>query len=219
MTRAILPLSAIVLGLGLVTAAPIPEAAKKPKPFFPTQVGTKLVYRVNFRGNEKVLTKVVTAAENKGGRTFVILSSTLVDKAEAVPTAGKPAQEVLPSYTKFCLSEDGVVVVARKDPGSNSWQEKDPPCWEFKEPAKPGAVWKTDNPSEKYTRTCRVGKSERITVPAGTFEAIPVSIDAVHQGSQYPPQTIWFTRGLGFIKWVMGDELEEVLVSITHEKD
>jgi hypothetical protein len=52
--------------------------------------------------------------------------------------------------------------------------------------------------------------TEKVTVPAGTFEAVKIELS--YEGR--PFQTLWFARGVGLVKWQQGPEWVRELVKM-----
>ena len=56
--------------------------------------------------------------------------------------------------------------------------------------------------------TYTVGKEEEVTVPAGTFKAIPVT-SQVDVGGRLLKNTSWYAPGVGVVKVVMANDGNE----------
>lgn len=87
-----------------------------------------------------------------------------------------------------------------KPKGGDSWDD--------------GHAWKGTN----YTCTTAVGKAEKVTVPAGTFTALP---HAQAYTNFQPPQvwTAWHAPGVGRVKFVNYAGKEYVLLKFTPGKE
>jgi hypothetical protein len=187
----------VVFGFVSGTAFPAPEPAPSPRPkkpvlYFPTTVGTKWVYRTPALNDE--FTVVVTDVKEKGD-AFIVTTSLLSEE-------GKPVHE-----KKVAVSERGVAGV---DGDKVSF---DAANLELKLPYKEGETWEHDG------ITCRVLKRERVKVPAGEFDAIPVEI-TYEVGHRTFRVVHWHAPGVGLIK--RGDHKDgpgTVLKSFTPGKE
>lgn len=202
----------------LAAAAPVPRDTNKSKLFFPTEVGTKLVKRYYDTGSSSDSTYAVTAVEEKGAAKLVTISWTTQGLSGLVN--GKPYQspDREDLYAKYLVSKNGLFVVSDYNLIEKKWQDFDHPRCLLKLPVKPGDSWTTEVPAERYKVTATVGKPERVKVPAGTFDAIPVHADATHNGKPVPHRTVWYAAGIGPIKSMVGDRVGMELVSFTPGK-
>lgn len=211
-------LLAMALFRALAPAAPIPRGAESPEFYFPTEVGTKIIMR-SYRG-ESTSDSIyrVTAVEQKGTAKLVTVSWT----AEGLTALfdGNPIRstETEDPNSKYLVSANGVYVVASYLLLEKKWEEYKTPRCLLKLPAKPGDRWTNEEPASQYKMTATVGKPEKVKVPAGTFDAIPVNIEATHEGKPVPRRTIWFAAGIGQIKSTVDDEVAMELISFTPGK-
>lgn len=66
----------------------------------------------------------------------------------------------------------------------------------------PGSGWSWEATDEKGKETAKVIGFEKITVPAGTFDALLVQYEGVYNdGTNYLEKT-WFVKGAGYVKVV-----------------
>jgi hypothetical protein len=200
-TRA-LTLSATLFGLCAAAVAMAREVPEAPPPrkvvhYFPTTVGAKWTYR---GADGKTFEKEVTKVESKGDRTAV----TVVFR--------EPDGKTTPGG-EYEVSGRGVLRL-------------DPPVWQLKLPAPAGARWSYDGRPPHWLReSFFAGKPERVTVPAGTFDAIPVESTVWTDRpvvELMDSTTEWYTPGVGPVKWTRhvwekggGPVYEVVLVSFT----
>lgn len=99
-------ISNLVAFLSAMAAAPVPQTAQQ-QSYFPTRVGTKLVYRYG----DTQITQIVTAVEVKDGTKTVTITQNLPD------TDLSQYEKVVVSEKGLFLVETsgGVVKVAHKD--------------------------------------------------------------------------------------------------------
>lgn len=209
---------------------PVPGAAPLPEPddlYFPTKVGATARYE----SRDGVGTFTVTAVR-RSGRTRIVT----VECEEAHRKSRDTGTMTLK------VSPDGVyllnlTVVERAGslevPSQLSW----PSVW-LKLPHKPGQTWEAEENavhrvgtirSSTGSKTVRVRDREVVTVPGGTYTAIPVEKTG-RMNSMPSRSTVWYARGVGPVKSVsewtyeMGGRTqparhESVLVSFAPGKD
>ncbi|HVK17088.1 MAG TPA: hypothetical protein VM533_09065 [Fimbriiglobus sp.] len=194
MPRSIAILPILALLLAFAPAAPVPKVSKDAMYYFPTQVGTKLVYWVELTKTE--VTELVEDAEVKDGEVIVTIRRS-------------PETSALLKQEKLSVSAKGIMRL------EESGQPVRPPVWLLKLPHEPGAKW-DDDARNKSTYT--VGAVEEVEVPAGKFKAIPVTR---HWSMLNTPvqTTDWYAPGVGLVKRVLrgGDRevTQLVLKSVT----
>ena len=178
MPRLLAFVAPLVLVPALLPAAPVPPGAGKPVYYFPTQVGTKWVYDAKHEAD--VCGKIVTASEEKDGRFLVTVKATNVDFVD----------DETVSIAQYSVSKDGVFVVADFLENKENEKRYDPPHCLLKLPHKDGNSWE----NKLYNKTVYVAKKvETVKVPAGTFEAIRVEVDA--------DLVTWYAPGVGIVKY------------------
>jgi hypothetical protein len=141
---------------GALPAAPVPRDAGKPPLYFPTRVGTELVYNeIGDQGDEGCIQFVTESTENNG-RYTVTVKTTWLGRAKGAT-----------SSARYEVSENGIFKLA-----SGAVPDLDPSnCW-LKLPARTGDKW-GENASDRLPPHV-AGEIETVKVPAGTFEAIRV---------------------------------------------
>lgn len=173
-----LPLALLVAS---VTAAPVPKA-KPVEPYFPTAVGTKWVYE---RENGELFTEEITEVTDKGGEQRVTVRTTQQRSWDETYTVSKTEVVQRTLAGKFKLDLPLLRLPLK---------EKD--SWEFEIPIQ--------KRMKCNAGTMTVGKAEKIEVPAGTFEAVPVvSETTAVDGKPIPtPEkcTRWYAAGVGMVK-------------------
>jgi len=163
------------LALSAGTAAPVPAGARKPPIYFPHRVGDRWV----FWDGEFESTQVVAAVNVRDGRTVITVAVETED------------DRLVPSR-QVEVTERGVYELPRARGGS-------PRCL-LDHPVRPGTTlrWKWDAGTESRT----VRGPERVTVPAGTFEALRVEYWVTLPASPDPAlvKTAWYAPGVGLVK-------------------
>lgn len=145
----------------VVAAAPVPKDRVEP-PYYPTKVGTKLVYDY-LDGNDELVFVVTEVKDIKGGKRVTIERRDL----------RKPVPEVVD------VTGAGVFVVA----GPSG--ELDPPAAILRIPFRVGDKWKFNYDETPGIRAGSVGTDtvigvEKVKVPAGTFEAVRVDTEVTN---------------------------------------
>jgi hypothetical protein len=191
----LIPLALGPLRLMSGAAAPVPDhlRAGGPPLYFPTSVGAEWVYQ----GGDDEHTERVVAVEEKEG-TFVV-SYGQVEKDGGVPWVNKVS-----------VSADGLA-----DLGYTRGEKKvtyATPDVMLKLPFKADQVW--DGPIG-VGDTRKSVASERVKVPAGTFEAIKVDYELKADNLVL---SAWYAPGVGRVKASSHRGRELVLKSFTREK-
>jgi hypothetical protein len=184
----------LLVTVSLLPAAPVPRDAGK-QFYFPTQVGTKLLY--DFGPAHGPYLEVVTESEERDGRYRVTVKRTNPEEKDDEGA----------SRTLYEVSGDGVFVLAYYLELGADRLTCEPPYCLLKLPHKVGEKW-GGNLKDKEPEMV-AGKVETVKVPAGTFEAIRVD--------QGPKSTYWYAPGLGCVKCQINDSLLE-LRSVTLPK-
>jgi hypothetical protein len=190
MTRPAVLLALLVCGVAV--AAPVPKALKKSGPeWMPLDAGAKWEY--------------VSADDN----------STTTDTREIVRASEKDGvvtahQRTINLTQDFRKDADGVAVVKT----SNRGEAK--PRYVIKHGMKDGDTWENDMGG--YTEVRTVGKAEKIKLPAGEFEAVPVKYQYVQNGQAFQTGTVWYADGVGLVRIDTEGSASEVLKAYTPGK-
>jgi hypothetical protein len=194
MPRLLIGLPFLMLALAVpALTAPIPKNLVTPVAYYPTKVGTKLVYDRN--GDEE--TYLVTKVEK-------VENGTMVTTEEVRTTGLAPHQKVLVTWEGlFLVSEGGA--------------EYEPAWCTLQLPHNPGAMWETISTRRgilqvRGRRTAK--KEERVKTPAGEFRAIVVECEAPSGNGMSEIDTRWYAPEVGLVR--LNDEL--VLKSFTPGK-
>lgn len=160
-------------------AAPVPKAAKKPPSYFPLRLGDRWEYR-DSREQGVVPHEVTRVTEHPDGTSTVEVSS------------GSPHPAVTVTY-RVTLEE-----VEETHLGTD---KLDRPVRVVTTELTPGERWKTSlrvNQND-YTFFWRVGEPTTVTVPAGTFRAVPVTCGRTDKAGD-EDFTRWYADGVGMVK-------------------
>jgi len=188
--------------LAVFTAAAGAPALKDPVPYLPTTVGSKWSYQYRGYAEDPTgseLVNVVTAVSKQDGMTVVSIAQVNDGKLGncSVPTAE---------------SRDGLRA------GYFSGENFVGCAWLLKLPAVAGTEWREhhDGMNEPLVREWYVIRRwERITVPAGKFDAERVDVTKVDRDGTRGEQFFWYARGVGLVKSVYGSGQSLVLNSFT----
>jgi hypothetical protein len=179
MSRMIATFAILSFALALASAAPAPEIVRPPI-YYPTKVGAKWVCTDEF-GRDRSFS--VTEVEDKEGAKIVTVSEEMM--------GGKVLFEVM------AVSEKGLFKLQ-----AGEFKNK-PPLYELRLPIKVGNKWDWTIPSQprvmEYKGTRTVQKEETVTVPAGTYSAIPVVFEGTRAGRPYR-YTSWYASNVGLVK-------------------
>lgn len=190
MTR---PALAALVAASAALAAPVPKELKDRRPdnFCPMTVGDKREYAHPARPEAVVQTREITSVEEKNGvRHYTQTQSTGQVVVMKVEKAGV-----------FIVSSGGTAY--------------DPPYKACGPDMKAGDVWDCGG-ANGMRRS--VGPPEKITVPAGTFTAYPVTTTyAKVPGAT--GGTIWYADGVGMVRYDSGSTTTLVLVKYTPGKE
>ena len=202
MVRHLLLAVPVVAALGwAAAAAPVPADAVGLPPF-PTTAGTTWVYR---QEDGQEWTETITAAKvDRNGTTTLT-----VEKKHR--RAGGWAES-------WQLEVNRWGVYWMDLPRPDAEPDTGPPRCLLRLPAEPGAEWVYARPTG--VARMRQLAPERVSVPAGTFRAVPVTValQAVNptaiDESPPLPMTLWYAPGVGLVRRSAPDS-EVVLVSFT----
>jgi hypothetical protein len=172
-------------------------SAPKPKPpsvpdYFPTRLGTTWVYEQD--GGETVRT--VSAVEARAGATIATLT---------VTGRGEWSERV-------AVSPAGVFRTALAGTAI------DPPLCLLQYPATAGVPWDAVEPTRPgavaHGGRMTIGDEETITVPAGTFRAVPVrwEIETWDGEELEEPETYtyWYAADVGLVQFQAGTTLRQL---------
>lgn len=177
------PLSLLTVVL-IAGCAPVPKDRPNLAYYFPTQVGDSWVYDVD--GHEVGYT--VRKVEEKDGGEVVTVSMVGIGGAFTPDTTNT-----------FLVSPNGLFTL------TTGYSQFDPPLCGLKLPHVDGAKWEETDPRPaldwlKYKRSSH--GPEKVTVPAGTFQAIRVEVESAQREGPPLRVTIWYAPGVGEIKRV-----------------
>lgn len=178
----------------LVMAAPVPKQA--PPLYFPTKAGTERVYLADKLEIVEVVTDVVDKDEAK------VVTVELKVKGETT------------EKRVFLVSEKGLSTTRIAQ------INLDEPLCLLKTPSPPGGMWEAVMKGPivgEVVFKATASKAERVEVPAGIFEAIPVKMEFTVDGKKVT-STSWYAPGVGPVKEELG-EFTRVLKSITPGKE
>jgi hypothetical protein len=108
---------------------------------------------------------------------------------------------------EFRVTDEGVAVVRVNN------REYPNPRFIVKAGMKAGDSWEWDAGGYKEVRT--VGKAEKVTVPAGQFEAVPLTYKTVQNGQEFSGTTVWYADGVGLVRIDHDGQPSQVLKAFT----
>lgn len=187
MTRFVcLGLMAVVAGT--LVAAPVPKELKKQVNYVPLEVGHRWEFSTVDQPDVVTETREVTAVEVKNGVRHVSQKTTNLTQ-------------------EFRVTDEGVAVVRVNN------REYENPRFIVKAGMKAGDSWEWD--AGGYTEQRTVGKVEKVTVPAGEYEAIPLTYKMVQNGQTFSSTTVWYADGVGLIRIDQDGQPSQVLKAFT----
>lgn len=200
-----LPAAALTITLLALPAVPAPRAKEEPpRPdYYPTEVGTRLVYDMDDGKGELILR--VADVEEKDG-------------AKVVTIEQRGTTRWLP-FERVSISERGLLRV-------EYFGYTIEPMYLLKFPVKAGDKWDFSYSRQGaltgWKGTDTVIGEEEVTVPAGKFKAIKLEGVATEEDGKprEKPQksTTWFAKGVGRVKVVNSDGAALALRSFTRGK-
>jgi len=180
-------------------AAPVPKDFKRPT-YFPTEVGCEWEYAHEGEKEAALTVEITKVTAERGGRV-VLFEQTGGTKVRDYPE-------------RFRVNAEGVFLLSAAD------KELDPPRLDLKAKPKADDAWNAAHAwnDSNYTLTTVVGAAETVTVPAGTFTALP---HAQSYTNFQPPQvwTAWHAPGVGRVKFVNYEGRAYVLLKFTPGKE
>ena len=186
------PLVLLLAATGLAAvAAPVPKDFKAKRPdYCPMAVGDKREYAHPDTPEVVAQTREITAVEMKGGAKHC---------TQAISTG---------QVTVMKSDKTGVYVV------SSNGVVHDPPYKAVGPDIKDGDKWECGGPNQ-MSRS--VGKPEKVTTPAGTFTAYPLTI--TYANIQGINQVLWYADGVGMVRYDSGGTTSLVLMKFTPGKE
>ena len=180
------------LGVCLALAASVADAQdvkkkdKGEKPattagnYYPLDVGNRWTFRVEAGGNAATAISTITKIEKVDGKALSKLEATLNGKVVATE--------------HLVATPEGIYRNRNND------MAIDPPLLLLKYPAKAGDEWKgvLNVGTEKGNYVCKTAE-EMVTVPAGKFKTLRVSI-TLEVAGQTVKTSYWFAKDTGFVK-------------------
>jgi hypothetical protein len=197
MTR-LVPFVALA-SLAPLLAAPVPKGKAKPD-YYPLGLGATWEYVRNQDADNVWHEEVTKADDRDGGRVATVRITPGTPNATAYDTS-------------YRADKDGWYFVTQ---GSVSY---DPPAKFISADPKAGDTWELNyklNGTE-YAATATVGEAEEVTVPAGTYTAVPVTV-TFGKPAQRRAYTNWIVPGVGMVKQVAGGRVTQELKSYTPGK-
>lgn len=186
MRRLVLP---VVLVVTLAAhAAPVPKTIRASKEMLPLAAGNRWEYATPDHPTATTETREVLDVETKDGVTHV-------------------TQKMTNTTQVYRVDATGVAVVK-----SGNSEYKNPRVI-LKPDMKEGDSWEWD--AGGYTEVRTIGKAERITVPAGEFEAVPIQYRYVQNGRAFQNGTVWYAAGVGLVRIDYDGQTSQVLKAFT----
>ncbi|MBN9517407.1 hypothetical protein J0H58_02635 [bacterium] len=181
---------ALLLVMGVSSAAPIPEGARPAPLYHATGVGATNTYRWHHGGE---FSDTVAAVEDHRGVKRVTYRR--LAKSERFPQP--------PITFKVEVSPAGVRVTDIV--GGSAWRNR-MAYWSF-QPHQARWQYVSSTPWERATHTVTSFPPERVAVPAGTFDAVRVHDVWAYDAEGFGPQeqTEWWAPGVGVVKMLYQD--------------
>lgn len=180
-------------------AAPVPKDLRRPT-YFPAEVGCKWEYAYEGEKQAVLTVEITKVTAEKGGRV-VLFEQTGGTKVRDYPE-------------RFRLNAEGVFLLSAAN------KDLDPPRLDLKPKPKADETWDDAHAWNDSDYTCKttVGPAEKVTVPAGTYTALPHT--QAYTNFQ-PPQvwTAWHAPSVGRVKFVNYAGRTYVLLRFTPGKE
>jgi hypothetical protein len=166
----------------LLAWSPLLSAQEKTVNYMPLKVGNKWTFKVNLGGQAVDISQKVVKVEKKDGREVATLETDV---------GGQTLAEQMGSDERgvFRYSFQGLPV--------------DPPIQSLKLPFKKGETWegKVSVQGQEVKSTMKSEAEEEVTVPAGKYKALVVSVEMDVGGQQITVKS-WFAPNVGIVKQV-----------------
>lgn len=148
--------------------------------FMPLKVGNAWTYKVEFGGQNLSITQKVTKIEKKGTEEVASIDSEIMGQTITEQTS-QNAKGV------FRHSFQGMAV--------------DPPIQALRLPVKKGESWDAEFTimGQKMKATMKTEAEEEVTVPAGKYKGVIVSMDMEFMGQKMSAKS-WFAPKVGIVK-------------------
>lgn len=163
----------LLLATTALVAAPVPKGLKKTGDFMPLAVGNRWEYVEAGSPDAVVDTREITAVEQKDGVTFA-------------------TQKLSGTVQVFRSDATGVAVIRSND------REYAHPRYIVKSEMKAGDEWVWD--AGGYTERRTVGATEKVSIPAGEFEAVKLTYRTEQNGAVGSDITVWYAAGVGLVR-------------------
>ncbi len=171
----------VIVSWGLISAAPVPKAKPKHR-YFPTEIGTKWVYK---QGKQEWTDEITKVAERDGATWLAIRKTEGGKSTERSYSVGE---------NEFIWRKDSDFTIDRII---------------LKFPPKKGETWTVETPIQKgfefaLSGIMTVGAEEEITVPAGKYKAFPVMFELTAVEDEKLPKptkinTAWYAENVGLV--------------------
>ena len=177
---------------GVAAAAPVPKGLKKSAPeWMPLHAGCKWEYVSADDTTTTTDTREITDVGEKNGVTVA-------------------TQRTINLTQEFRRDETGVAVIRTAVRGETK------PRYVVKHQMKEGDSWENDMGG--YTEVRTVGKVQKVKLPAGDFDALPVKFQYVQNGTSFQSGTVWYADGVGLVRIDTDGSASEVLKAYTPGK-
>lgn len=175
--------------------------------YFPTVKGSKRVMRTTLGDQVSTITETITRVESVGQEIVVTLSR---ENPAFEHGYGKRF-----NVHRFAVSPRGLFLV--RNPGNESGNRRAL----LTLPAESGMTWRSKSHDEEQnldeTVIFKTGEKEVVSVPAGNFDAIPVTAEYVWQRDgktvAKSKQTTWYAKEVGVVKHINYRERTDDLVT------
>jgi hypothetical protein len=173
------PLAVIALAFTLIVALPA-RADVKDADYYPLKVGTTWEYKAM----GQTITIKVAKHEKYNGEMCALLETSAMGRVVA--------------SEHISVQKDGVFR------HSMAGQKADPAVRFLKIPFKDAETWKVESKigGQNLKVSYTYGK-EKVTVPAGKYDAIYTKTSEFEAGGQKVSAQIWYAKGVGMVKTVM----------------
>jgi hypothetical protein len=174
------------------TAAPVPKTLRAKQEFLPLAVGNRWEFSSPDAPGQVNEVREVLEVEQRDGATYF-------------------TQKLAGSTQVYRVDAAGVAVVRT---GNSDYKN---PRVILTPTMKEGESWEWD--AGGYTEIRTVGKAEKITVPAGEFEAVPIQYRYVQNGQDFQKGTVWYSAGTGLVRIDYDGQVSQMLKAFTPAKE
>lgn len=163
--------------------------------YYPLEVGNRWEYRITINGSPTSIIQMIGVISVKNGEARLGFVRNGFAMAEVCYTQNKSGIFKTKQITAF---------------GTTNYQPAQPLVTSNMSVGT-GWNWEADDKTKK--ESVKVVSTEKVTVPAGTFDALVLNYEGVEGKEDYTEKT-WFVKGIGYVKNIQVDKKQTVITEL-----